>query len=84
MTRMTRWEKQTVDRIDGVVRSIGSLQPANPADVKAKSANLNVATEAARQVAKAIVAWRSEDREAVDAYLSNAERISAARGEAPQ
>lgn len=70
-----RRERATMDRLDGVIREIGSLTPQNPADIRAISTNLRLATTASKALSAAIVALRADDWAGVNHHLGRAERI---------
>lgn len=70
---MTKTERELVDRLDGVLRGISSLQPQNPMNSTAKSANLDLATKAATHAVRAISAWRFADLDLARRELTDAE-----------
>lgn len=72
---LNRNERELIDRVDRVIRHIGSLEPANPADIKAICANLPIATRAAKHLSRAIAALRDADWESAEYHLGNAEGI---------
>jgi hypothetical protein len=74
---MNGQDRRFIDRLDAVVKEIGTLNPANPCDMKAISANLRIATTAAKELSAAIGALRGQDWVSVDVHLSAAERITA-------
>lgn len=73
---MTGRERATVDRVDAVLRIIGSLTPRNPADIRAVATNLPIATKAAKSLSSAIAALRTGDWDSVNYHLDAAEQIS--------
>jgi hypothetical protein len=76
---MNQRERAIIDRLDGVIREIASLTPANPADLKAVAANLPVATAAAKSLTRVISALRCGDWAEACIYLDRAERTARLR-----
>lgn len=74
---MNSRDRAVLDRIDDVIRTIGSLTPRNPADVATISGNLRVATAASKELVAAISAMRGRDWREVGERLQRAERIVA-------
>ncbi len=77
---LSQRERVFIDRMDKVLREIGTLNPPNPADVRAISTNLRVAVSAAQRLDSAIGALRSQDWTSVDSYLGQAEQIVSREG----
>lgn len=72
---MNARERKVIDRIDDVLRVIGSLTPQNPADIQAITRNLPLATKGARHASAAITYLRSGEWWFLDAELADAERL---------
>jgi len=71
---MNTKEREVIDRIDGVIKIIGSLRPKNPADISVIFSNNKIATEAAKALTNAIGCWRCKDWDGVASYLTSAEQ----------
>lgn len=72
---MNAKEREVVDRIDGVIKTIGSLRPKNPADISVIFANNKIGTGAAKELSNAIGCLRAKDWEGVNARLTFAEQL---------
>ncbi len=72
---LNRNEREFVDRLDKVLKHIGSLTPANPADLRAIAENLPIATRSAKHLSSAIAALRASDWDSAEYHLGNAEGI---------
>lgn len=73
---MNRRDREFVNRLDAVVREIGSLTPANPMDVAVVARNLRIATAGSKSLAAAISAVRCSDWRTAGEHLADAERIT--------
>ena len=69
-----------VDRLDRVLAEMACMSPSNPANGRAISENLHLTVRASTELHAAIGALRGSDWEAVDAHLSEAERITSRVG----
>lgn len=74
---MNRRDRESINRLDGVVREIGSLTPGNPTDVAAVARNLRIATAGSKALAAAISAVRVSDWRRAGEHLAAAEQITA-------
>lgn len=77
---LSQRERRVIDRIDDVLREVSTLNPPNPADVRAISTNLPVAVTAAKALRGAIGALRMQDWTSADSYLGQAEQVVSREG----
>lgn len=76
---MNQRERDLMSRIYGSVGTIGGLTPSNPADIRAISHNLKIATEGAGALRMAISCLGYGDYGDAAEYLDDAESILARR-----
>jgi hypothetical protein len=80
---MKQKEKELLERIYDCTRTMGTLRPSNPADIRAISHNLKISTEASRELRDAISSLGFGDYQDCAEYLDSAAEILGRRPSAP-
>lgn len=75
---LRRRERAVLDRVDDVVRTVGTLNPQNPADVAAVARNFRIATSASRMASEAARCARRGMFEEAEAFVAEAEQLVSA------
>lgn len=70
---MTKRERELIAKIYGHLNTMGSLTPANPADVRAVSINLRTSTRMAKALQMALYHTAAGEYPAAEEYIAEAQ-----------